>query len=132
MMGANKDRILPSCQSLLNSCLCFFKAIEFREGVSQLKIGGHMRVEANGFLRFFNRFFVLTHGVVKTCQIVARLPLARVCLFPQLKRFQSFIYISDHVLIISHGDIELLAFADALSQFERLGKRFSSAVSLWQ
>src|ERR1700730_16483965 len=89
-----------------------------------------MQVEANGFLRFFHRLFVLTHVVVETCQIEARVPLARVGLFPQLKRFEGFIYISDHVLIISRRDIELLALAYALSQFKRLCKRFSSEVSL--
>src|SRR6266545_670551 len=89
-----------------------------------------MQVEANGFLRFFNRLFVLTHVDVITCQIEARVPLARVGLFPQLKRFAGFIYIPDHVLIISRRDIELLALADAFSQFERLCKRFSSAVWL--
>ena len=89
-----------------------------------------MKVEANGFLRLFHCLFVLTHVVVITCQIEARVPLARVGLFPQLKRFEGFIHISDHVLVISRRDIELLGFAHALSQFERLCKRFSGAVSL--
>ena len=89
-----------------------------------------MQVEVNGFLRFFNRLCVLAHVVVITCQIVARVPLARVGLFPQHKRFAGFIYIPDHVLIIPRRDIELLALADSLSQFERLCKRLSSAVSV--
>jgi hypothetical protein len=57
----NIDRILPSCQTLLKSCLRFFKAIEVRKGVSQKQ-----RVRRQPFLFRLLRESDAAHVVVSS------------------------------------------------------------------